>query len=145
MDSAHSSLVQVKIGGEFKLADRNAGKGFGFRVQGAENFASGGVAMCVQNAIAAVCALPAKSKFGALAVELRAPLDQLLNAIGGIFDKDGCRLRVTQAVAGVERVLQMKADFIFIAERSGDPALCPLGGRIRNLPLGQYDYAAGIG
>ena len=52
---------------------------------------------------------------------------------------------IAQAVAGIERVLQMKADFVFIAECGGNAALRPLRVGIGNLALGEDYDPAGAG
>ena len=50
------------------------------------NLAAGGIAMGVQDAAAAVRALLRERELRALAIELRAPLDELLDGRGTVFD-----------------------------------------------------------
>ena len=98
--------------------------------------------MGVQHAVAAVRAFAGEGDLGAGAIELRAPLDQLFDARRAFFHQDARGLFVAQAVAGLQRVLQMQADFIVIAERGGDAALRVLRVGLRDLALGQTQHAA---
>ena len=69
-------------------------------------------------------------------IELRAPLDELLDAHRTFFDEDARGVRVAEAVAGDERVLQVEADFVLIAERDRDAALSVLRVRFGEFQLG---------
>ena len=93
--------------------------------------------MGVQNTVAAVGAFAAESQFGALAVKFCSPLNQLLDAPGGILDQDFGGFGIAEAIAGLEGVLKVQTDFVFIAESGGDAALCPLGIGVRNFALGE--------
>ena len=62
---------------------------------------------------------------------------------GRVLDQNFGGFRVAQPVAGVQRVLQVQADFVFIAERGGDSALRPLRIGVSDFPLGQHNHAAG--
>ena len=77
------------------------GKGLGLGVQGAENFASGRIAVSVQNAVAAVCALAGEGKLGSIAIEFGAPLNQFFDALGAFFHQNFGGIGITQAVAGI--------------------------------------------
>src|SRR5690348_7002893 len=101
--------------------------------------------MRVQHARAAVRALARESERGTLAVESRAPIDEFLNAVGAFFDQNLRRFRVAEAVAGFERVLKMKRNIVFIAERDCDPALCVVSGGFGQLIFRQHQHAAGLG
>ena len=143
VNPADRTVFQTKRGRKFKLAHRDIFESLRFGVERAQNFASGGVTVGVQNAIAAVGAFAAESELGAFSVEFGAPLDELFDAPRGIFDQHFRRLRVAQAIAGAERVLQMEADFVFVAERGGDTALRPLGVRVGDFAFGQDHDSAG--
>ncbi len=54
----------------------------------ASDLASGGIAMGVQYARAAVSAFAGESELGAFTVKLRAPGDEFLDALGTFFHED---------------------------------------------------------
>ncbi len=91
----------------------------------------------MQNAVAAVRAFAGERDLGSGAIELRAPLDQLLDARRTFFDQHARGFFVDQAVAGLQRVFQMKPDFVVIAERGGDSALRVLRVGLGDLALGE--------
>ena len=109
----------------------------GLQVERAADLAAGGVAVGVQNAVAAVRAFARERELGSGAIELRAPLDQLFDARRTFFDQHARGFLVDQAVAGVERVLQMQRNFVFIAEGGGDSALRVLRVGFGHLTLGE--------
>ncbi len=82
--------------------------------------------MSMQNAVAAVRGLAGKGQLGAFAVKLRAPVNKFLDAFRPLFHQDARRVGVHNAVAGLDGVLEVQADLIFIAQGDGDPALCVL-------------------
>ena len=59
----------------------------------------------------------AECELGSLRSNSRAPGNQLLDALGTLFDQNLRGFRIAQAVAGLQRVLQVEADFVFVAER----------------------------
>src|SRR5437879_5389624 len=81
INAAHPPLFHSKISGKFELTYRNILEGFCFGVQSAQDFASRGISVRVQDAVTAVRALTSKSQLGAFAVEFRAPLHQLLDSL----------------------------------------------------------------
>src|SRR5580704_2435574 len=82
-------------------------------------------------------AFPAKSQLGTLAVEFRAPLNQFFYALRSFFDENLGSLRIAKTVTRVESVLEMKANFIFIAEGRSNAALGPLGVGVGDFPFRQ--------
>ena len=98
--------------------------------------------MRVQNSVAAVRAFASERELGSNSIELRTPVDELLNAVGTFFDEDASGVFVDEAVARVDGVLQVKADLIFIAKRDGDSALRVLRGRFSQLLLREHEHAA---
>src|ERR1051326_1609684 len=90
------------------------------------DFAAGGISMRMQDAVAAVRRLTCESQLGSLTVELRSPLDQLLNPVRPFFHQDACGVGVHDTVAGVDRILKMQADLIFVTQRYSNSALCVL-------------------
>ncbi len=110
-------------------------------IEGAADFASGGIAVGVQHAVAAVRALAGEGELGALLIELRAPLDQFLDAQRAFLDEDARRVAVAEAVAGNQRVLQVQADLVLVAERDSDAALGVLRVRFAEFELGQTEHA----
>ena len=84
--------------------------------------------MSMQDAVAAVGGFARERQPRALAVKLRAPVDQLLDAVRAFFHQDVRRIHVHDAVAGADRVLQVQADLIFVAQGNGNSALRILRG-----------------
>ena len=117
----------------------------GLQIQRAANLAAGGISVGMQHAAAAVRALAREGDLGAGAIELRAPLDQLLDARRAFLHQHARGLFVAQAVAGLQRVFQVQPNLVVVAERSGDAALRILGVGFRHLLLGQAKHAAGGG
>ena len=109
----------------------------------AADFASGGVAMGVQDAGAAMRGFAREGELGAGAIELGAPLDELGDVLGTFFDEERDRFGTAEAIAGVESVLFVEADFVFVAEGDGDAALRPSGGGIAEIGFGEHQDAAG--
>ena len=87
--------------------------------------------MSMQDAVTAVRRLARKRQLCSFAVKLRSPIDQLLDTLRAFFHQDVRCLHVYDSVTGVDRVLQMQADFVFVAQRDGDSALRILRGRLR--------------
>ena len=139
MDAADAAVFHDQVGGEFKLEDGNIFQSLGFGVEGAQNLASGGVAVGVQDAVAAVRALPAEGELGALPIEFRAPLNQFLDALGSVFDQHLGGFGIAETIARLQGVLQVEADFVFIAECGRDAALSPLRVGFGDLALGQNE------
>jgi len=84
-----------------------------------------------------------ESEFSAGAIELGAPFDELSNVFRALFDKESHGFWAAEGIASVERVLLVKADFVFVAERYSDAALRPGGGRIAERGFGENQNAAG--
>ena len=80
--------------------------------------------------------------FAAGAIELRAPLDQLFDASGAFFNENARRCLVAQAITGLQRVIEMQADFVVVAERGSDATLGVLSVRLGDLALGQAEDSA---
>src|SRR6266567_6193974 len=93
--------------------------------------------MSVQDAVAAVRSFPCERQLRSLAVKFGSPLNKFLNAVRTLLHQYLRRFRITQAIPGDERVLEVKADFILVAERCGDSALRKVGGGVRDLLLGE--------
>ena len=99
----------------------------------------------MQHAAAAVGALAGEGQAGALAVEFRAPRDQLLDGRRPFFHQRVHRGAVAQTVAGVERVLLVQRDFVVVAERHGDAALGVFRAGFAKAFLGDHQNLARFG
>ena len=102
----------------------------GFAVQRAGNFAARRISVRVQNAVAAVRSFAGEGELLALAVELGAPLDQVLNRGGTLLHQRVNGALIAESIARIERVLLMERDFIVIAQSYGDTALSVLRRRL---------------
>src|SRR4051794_26536006 len=96
----------------------------------------------MQYAATAMRTFARKGDFCSGAVELGAPLDQLLDAGWSFLDQYARGLFVHQAIAGPKRVFQVKSDFIFIAERGRNSPLCILSVGLGHFALGKAQDAA---
>ena len=76
-----------------------------------------------------------KASFVPAAIEFRAPFDQLRDVLRAFFNEQRHRFGPAKAVARIDRVLFVEADFVFVAEGHGNPALCPGSGRIAKKDL----------
>ena len=85
-----------------------------------------------------------KESFRAFAIELRAPVDQILNGGGAFFDQRVDGVLVAESVARVERVLLVQRDLIVVAERHGDAALRVFGRGLAQGVFGDHENAAGL-
>jgi len=111
--------------------------------EGSANFASGGVAMRVENARAAVSGLTSEGEFGTGAIEFGAPFDELRDVFWTFFDKERDSFGAAEAVASVEGVLLVETNFVLIAERDSDTALCPRCRGIAEIRFCEDENAAG--
>ena len=81
-------------------------------------------------------------RFGAGAIEFGAPFDELVDVLRAFFDEEGDRFGAAKTVAGVESVLFVQADFVFVGESDGDAALGPGGGGITEIGFSEDQDAA---
>ena len=81
--------------------------------------------MRVENPRTAVRSFARERQPGSGAVELRAPLDKLRDVLRAFFHQQGHGFRPAQAVAGVEGVLFVQPDFVFVRKCDSDSALRP--------------------
>src|SRR6266481_5924873 len=100
--------------------------------------------MGMKYAVAAVRGLARKRQPGSAAVKLRAPLNQLLNALQAFFHQHAGSIGVHDAVTGLNCVLQVQADFVFITQRYSDASLGILRGGFSQLLLGKDQHSAGF-
>ena len=142
MDAADATVFDDQVGGELELADGNVFQSLAFGVESPQNLASRGIAVGVQDAVAAVRAFPAEGELGALAIEFGAPLNQFVDALGSVFHQHLGRFGIAKAIAGLQRVLQVKTDLVLVAERGRDATLGPLRVRFRDFALGQHEDRA---
>ncbi len=117
----------------------------GALAKGANDFASGGVTVSMQNAATAVGAFARESEPGALAIELSAPCDQLLDGGRTFFDQGANCFGIAEAVAGNEGVLLVQFDLIVVAESRSYASLRIFGGRFLQTVFGDDKHPAGRG
>ncbi len=86
--------------------------------------------MRVQDSPTAVCSFLCERQFASFTIELRAPVNELLNGRGPFFHQRVNGVAVAEAVAGCNGVLLVKLDFIIIAQCDRDAALRILRGRL---------------
>ncbi len=98
--------------------------------QRAADFAPRRIAMRMQNARAAVRGFASEGELRAGTIEFRAPFDQLRDVLRAFFNEQCHRFGPAKAVARIDRVLFVEADFVFVAEGHGNAALRPGSGRI---------------
>ncbi len=88
---------------------------------------AGGIAVRVQDAATRMRGLTREDQLSAVAVELRSPIDELLDIAGALDDQRLDRLFVAKAGAGNERVFLVKPGIVVVREHDSDPALRVLG------------------
>ena len=88
--------------GECMRLELNVWKCRGLGVQCAADFAPCGITVGMQNARAAVSAFASEGKFGSGAVKLRAPGNQVLDALRTFFNQNADGFRIAEAVTGLE-------------------------------------------
>ena len=88
------------------------------------HFVTGGIAQRVNNAAMAVPALAAQHQFAVFAVEVCAPLDQLLDMPRRLADDHFHHVAVAQIGAGRERILDVVVERVLRVEHARDAALC---------------------
>ena len=112
--------------------------------QGAADFAAGGFAVGVEDAGATVSGFTGESEFGAGAIKFGAPFDELGDVLGAFFDEESDSVGAAEAVAGIDGVLLVEADFVFVAEGDGDAALGVGSGGFGETGLGEDEDSAGL-
>src|ERR1041385_7659069 len=108
----------------------------------AANLASRRIAVRVQDSVAAVRRFARERQLCALAVELRSPVNQLLDSVRSFLHQNVRRIRVNNPIPGIDGVLQVQADLVFVAERNPDSALGILRGGFRKFLLRQHQHLA---
>src|SRR5258707_8802630 len=138
-----AAIFEDQAGSERVCAKVKVGNFVSARKKCAADFASGGVAMRVQDARAAVCGFASEGKLGAGTIEFGAPFDELCNVLGTFFDEESHGFCAAEAIASVEGVLLVQTNFVFVAKRDCDAALRPGGGGIAEVGFGEDQDAAG--
>ncbi len=101
------------------------------------------IAVCMKDSRPAVRGLSCKGQFRSRAVELGAPFDELRDVLRAFFDKQGDSLGTAQSIPGVERVLLVKPDLVFVGKGHGDSALRPGGRGVAQIGFRQNQNASG--
>ena len=137
--------IEKDVGHAGEAGELDAGDGGGFAVEGAGDFAAGGVAMRVEDAVAGVGSLAGEEEARAVLVELGAPVHEFLDGGGAFLNERMNGGDVAEAIAGVEGVLFVEADFVVIRQGDGDATLGVFGGGFFQAVFGDYEHAAGGG
>jgi hypothetical protein len=127
--------------------ETDVGKRSGFAVEGAGDFASRGIAVGVEDAVAAVRAFAGEGElrvFTFFAIEFGAPADEVLYGGWALLDKGVDGVLVAESVAGVEGVVFVERDLVIVAERDGDAALGVFGRRLAQGVLGHDENGSGL-
>src|SRR5260370_34488898 len=135
----------MQRGGEFVLRKGDVLEGYRLSVESAADLTPGRIPMCVQNAVATVRGFTREGESCPLTIKLRAPVDQLLNSLRTFLHQNAPRVLIHDAIAGVDRVLQVQPDLVFVAQRDGDSTLRVLCCRFSELLFGQDQNLAGCG
>src|SRR6185369_621355 len=99
--------------------------------------------MRMQDAVAAVSAFAREREFGPITIELRSPRYQLFDPLRAFFNEDAGSLLIDEPVPRHQRVLQVKADLVFVAERGGDATLRILRCRFLDFQFGKDEHSSG--
>jgi hypothetical protein len=98
----------------------------------------------VENAGAAVSGFTGEGELGACTIEFGAPFDELGDVLGAFFDEEGNGFGTAEAIAGVEGVLLVEANFVFVGEGDGNAALRVGGGGFVEIGFGEDEDRAGL-
>ena len=118
--------------------------GVGAREEGTADFAAGGIAVSVEDAGTAVSGFASEGELGTCTIEFGAPFDELRDVLGTFFDEERDGLGAAEVIAGVEGVLFVKTDFIFVGKSDGDAALRVGGGGFVEVGFGEDEDSAGL-
>jgi hypothetical protein len=113
------SVFEKEAGREGVRPQMKMWNGIGAGEKSAADFAASGVTMGVENAGAAVGGFAGESELCAGAVKFGAPFDELRDVPGPFLDKEGYGFRAAEAIARVDRVLLVEADFVFVEDTAG--------------------------
>src|SRR5208283_269947 len=149
-----SFIHEANAGGAAVFENEFGGEGVGAHVEmrdgvsageeGAADLAAGGMAVGVEDAGTAVGGFTGEGELGAGAIEFGAPFDELGDVVGAFFDEESDDVGAAEAVTGVEGVLFVEADFVFVAEGDGDAALGVGGSGFGKIGLGEDEDGAGF-
>ncbi len=135
-NAGHAPRVCKKCSRKDKWCDRNVFQGMRFGVKRAQDFGGGGFILGMQNAIVAPCAILAENKFCISG----SPGDQLLDSLDAFLNQNFCGGLMAKTVARSQRVLQMQADLVLVAESVGTVVL-RVGGR-DGIFLGENEHTS---
>ena len=94
---------------------------------------------------AAVGAFARKGQLCAVAVELHAPVDELLDLLRTFFDQHADGFFAAESIAGDQRVMQVKRHLVVFAERRGDASLGIFGAGFIEIVFGENKDVAALG
>ena len=142
-DADYVSIFQNQTGGERVRAQMEMRNCVSPGKQRSADFSSRGIAVGMENTGAAVCCFTRKGEFRSGTIEFRAPFDELRDVLRAFFDKQGDSLGTAQSIPGVERVLLVKPDLVFVGKGHGDSALRPGGRGVAQIGFRQNQNASG--
>jgi hypothetical protein len=134
--------VAVQIRNRRIRFETDIGQRGSFLIKGTGDFMPCGISVRMQDAIAAVRALAGENELRSLAIEFRAPLDQLLNRGRRFLHEQVDRLHVAEAVAGIDRILLMQFDAVIIIQCGRNSALRIFGRRFSQRVFCNHEHAA---
>ncbi len=134
-----------QIDGEKILHNVDPGCLTDFANEGLGNAAAGGVAARVDDAGEAVAAFATDVHPAVNAVKHRTPCVELMNESGSFFDDTLDDGTVAQAAAGLERVLDVTLEAVFVGQDRSDAALCVPGVAVAEGAFADKHDAAGFG
>lgn len=94
-----------------------------------------------KNTATAMRGFPRKCEFPPGLVELRSPVDELLNAIRPFLHKNTYCLSAAQPMARLHRIRQMDGDIVLFAQRDRNTALCEDRIALERMPFGEHDHS----
>src|SRR6266404_2872571 len=113
-------------------------------MQGPAYFSARGISVRVQHAAATVSGLARECQLCAVAVKLRSPFNQFVDPLHAFLHQNAGGIGIHDSVAGADGVLQMKTDFVFVAQGNGNATLRILCRRLSQFLFGQHQDFAGL-
>jgi hypothetical protein len=99
----------------------------------------------MQNSGTAVRRFTGEAQAASAAIKFGAPRNQFLNALRTFFYKHPRGFHIHQSISGLDGVLQVKLNFVIVAQGNGDTALCVLRVAFGDFALGDHQYTTGVG
>ena len=140
--AGHSVVFNDQIRGSGPFKQRNVLVLAGVRQERPADFGAGGVAVGVQDAVAAVRTFAGEHESALFAIEACTPAQQLFHTQWAFFDENLRRVAIDEAISCGDGVCEVQRDIFVAAESDSDSALSVVGIRLAEGFFCDDQYAA---